>query len=113
LTTTYREHDAFDAGRRASLSEATEAELVGELARRGRLLLEQSGSAAPQSAQQIVLHERGRCVGVVADGHIYTHNFKLSWPRPGWAPVAEEAVAERLRQFLARARANAAQGFVP
>lgn len=62
----------------------------------------------------IVLHEKGRCVGVVRGEHLYTHNFRLSWPRPKWSPVDENDLPDRLRGgLLARARANAAQGFVP
>lgn len=51
LPTTYREQDAYQAGRASALALATEAELVGELARRGRLLLEQAGHPADRAEQ--------------------------------------------------------------
>lgn len=49
----FREHDAYDAGRRAALTQATESELIGELARRGRLVLETAGDEAADLAEAI------------------------------------------------------------
>jgi hypothetical protein len=72
-------------------------------------------------ADQIVLHTRGRCVGVVRNGVLYTHNGVWSWPRPNWDEVTEDELPPRLRggapmsgttgsSYLAAARRNAARG---
>ena len=68
------------------------------------------------SAEILALHQRGRCVGVVVEDRVYTHNFSLSWPREGWAVVPLDQVPTVLRDGLlhaARENARASHGPCP
>jgi len=53
---------------------------------------------------RVVLHQHGKCVGVVdPDGRIVTHNMVLP-SSPAWREVDENDVPKRLRLFLIAAK---------
>jgi hypothetical protein len=55
-----------------------------------------SGPPLPYPDGTVLLHERGRCAGVVAGGTLYTHNMELRPSRPEkWRPVERDQITSR------------------